>query len=202
MVEPITRRRAVVLTAGAGLAGAAGLAGCSVPVVPQRFPNLTYAHLDPIVLDVGDLAVDTAYEPPFRHPNVEHEMPVPPERAVRQWAADRLRAGGRLRRGVTVIKQASVVEEPLDRTAGVAGLLTTDQARRYVAVLEVEVRVESPGLEGGFAQARIERTQTAPEDQTLNERDLLLFELTEALMTDLNRELEKSIRAHLAPFLL
>ena len=62
---------------------------------PQaRFPELTYAHLGAMRLDVARVEIADEYHEPLRPPNVDHLFPTPPERAMRRWATDRLAASG------------------------------------------------------------------------------------------------------------
>lgn len=179
------------------------LAACDTAAPPKPgFPQITFAHLPPIGLDVAQIQVEEQYVPPQAAPNVEHAMPVSPAAVVHRWAADRLRPAGRAGVARVVIKDASVVAQPLKTTGGVRGVITRDQEVRYVGNLVVEVDVNTAGgLGTGFATAAATRTVTAPEDISLNRRDQILFELTEALARDLDVTLEANIRAHLAPFL-
>jgi hypothetical protein len=178
-----------------------GLAGCGSPPKPG-FPQITFTHLPPIRLDVAQIQVVEQYAPPLREPNVEHTMPVSPAAVMHRWAADRLRPVGPSGVATLVIKEASVVAQPLKTTEGLRGMVTTDQEVRYIGNLVVELDVNSAGgLGTGFASAAATRTVTAPEDITLNRRDKILYELTEALARDLNATLEANIRAHLGPFL-
>lgn len=181
----------------------AGLAACAADPARPVFPEITFAHLPPIALDVAQIEVEEQYVPPQRPPNVEHTMARSPAAAMRRWAADRLRPVGRSGVARVSIKEASVVAQPLEKkTGGVRGMFTRDQAVRYVGNLVVEVDVTTAGgLGTGFASGAATRTVTAPEDITLNRRDEILFELTEGLARDLNATLEANIRTHLAPFL-
>jgi hypothetical protein len=179
-----------------------GLAACSSTPPKPGFPQITFTHLPPISLDVAQIRVVEQYAPPQRPPNVEHTMPVSPAAVMHRWAADRLRPVGPSGVATLTIKDASVIAQPLEKTGGLRGMVTTDQDVRYVGNLVVELDVSSAGgLGTGFASAAATRTVTAPEDITLNRRDKILYELTEALARDLNATLEANIRAHLGPFL-
>lgn len=178
-------------------------AACDTAAPPKPgFPQITFGHLPPIGLDVAQIQVEEQYTPPLSPPNVEHAMPVSPAAVVHRWAADRLRPAGPSGVARVIVKDASVVEQPLKKAEGVKGMFTRDQEVRYVGNLVVEVNVEtSGGLGTGFATGAATRTVTAPEDISLNRRDQILFELTKALAQDLNATLEANIRAHLAPFI-
>ena len=178
------------------------LAACSSAPPKPGFPQITFGHLPPIQLDVAEIQVREQYAPPQQAPNVERVAPVSPAAVMHRWAADRLRGVGPSGAAILTVKDASIVAQPLKKTEGLRGMVTTDQEVRYVANLVVELDVSTAGgLGTGFASAAATRTVTAPENITLNQRDKILYELVEALARDLNATLEANIRAHLQPFL-
>ena len=104
---------------------------------------------------------------------------------------------------MVVIADARVIETRLQGLGGLTGLFTTEQAERYDAAVELVIEIRSDrGYLDGLVRARAERSLTVPEDLTLNEREQVWFELVEALMADLNAELEANIQEHLQRFLL
>ncbi len=178
----------------------AALAACETPP-PVGYPEITFIHLPAIGLDVAEVEFVQEYLPPQAPPNVDHLFPVLPSAVARRWAADRVRAVGVSRRARIVLVNAAVTETPLEKTTGLTGVFTTDQAARYDAT--VEVRIEIIGGRGealGHARAVARRSRTVPENITLNDRDKVWFDLTEALMRDLDKELELTIRRYLAKF--
>ncbi len=179
-----------------------GLAGCETPVQPRAFPEITFAHLPTIALDVARIDLVRRYRPPLTPPNVEHEAPVPPMQAGARWVTDRLKAVGRSGRATVTIRQASIVERRLPRLGGLKGVFTTEQSERYDAVIEMTIEAsDGRGLRVASATARAERSRTVPEDATLARREEIWFELVEALMRDFDRTFEAQIRKHLAAFI-
>ena len=69
-------------------------AGCETAVGPRSFPEQTFRHLPPISLDVAKIEIVLFFEPPLKAPHVEHEMPVPPHKAIKRWVVDRIRTVG------------------------------------------------------------------------------------------------------------
>jgi hypothetical protein len=199
----MTRLLPVMLTRLLPLLALLALAACDTAAPPKPgFPQITFGHLPPIALDVAQIQVEEQYAPPLAAPNVEHLMPVSPAAVAHRWAADRLRPAGASGVARVIVKDASVVAQPLQKTEGVRGMFTRDQEVRYVGNLVVEVDVNTAGgLGTGFATGAATRTITAPENISLNRRDQILFDLTAALAQDLNAALEANIRAHLAPFI-
>ncbi len=199
-MAPVRWMRALALVLGC----AVGLAGCEMaPPPPPQFPEITFTHLPPIKLDVARIDVVRSYVSPGVKPNVEQLFPVLPATVAARWAHDRLRPAGANGVARVVIRQASVVEVPLKRTTGLAGVFTTDQAWRYDGVLEVAVEVlgRSDGRRGSVA-ARAMRARTAPEDISLNGRERLWFDLTADLADDVNASLDRQIHTHFGPFLV
>ena len=185
----------------AGLVALA-LAACETPPPVQRLPELTYGHLDRLNLDAAALEVVSEYGPLMEAPHVDHLFPTPPLTALERWAADRLEAVGRSGIARFVIKDARATATPLAIDEGLAGAFKKEQSVRYEASIEALLEiVDDRGFRKGFASARVSRTRTLAEDATLNERDKVWFELTEAMMQDFNAEMEKNVRQFLGGFL-
>ena len=52
------------------------------------------------------------------------------------------------------------------------------------------------------ARAEAVRSRSVPEDTTLNERDQVWYEMATALMAELDKQLETTIRTSLTPYVL
>ncbi|MGQ0662426.1 MAG: hypothetical protein ACT4P2_02355 [Pseudomonadota bacterium] len=183
---------------------AAGLAACQTPAPRAHFPDLTYRHLGQFRLDVSGIEVVNEYQAPLAPPHVEHLLPVRADAALRRWAEDRLAATGKPGRYARfVILDARVTETKLAKTPGLRGAFTTDQAERYDGALSaaIEIRAERGNFRDGYASATVTRFRTVPEGISVNDREKTWFELVEAMMSDLNLELDRQVRGHLGMFL-
>jgi hypothetical protein len=177
------------------------MVSCDTPPRREPFPQLTYQHLAPINLDVAQIVIQDAYQPPMTAPHVDQDFPTPPAAAARQWAKDRLKAVGSDGVAKFTILDGSAVDVPLPRTTGISGVLTQDQSDRYDVKLTVRLEVENRmGNHSGAIAASAQRSESVAEDMTLNEREKLWFKMTDELMKQLNAELEKQIGAHLRDF--
>ena len=184
------------------IAATALLASCQTGPGRPVYPELSYAHLAPIRLNVADIQVQRIYASPGTKPNVEQLFPVRPADAAERWARDRLQPVGS--EGVAVVKilQASVVEVELPRTGGLRGAVTTDQSERYDGVLEVLVEASSRVTNRQvMVSSKATRSRSVAEDITLNDREKVWFELTEALMNDINASLERQIYENFGTFI-
>ena len=181
---------------------AVAVAGCTSAPTAPTYPEIRFADKPPILLDVARVDIVEAYRPPLKAPNVDHLFPVRPARAARQWARDRLRAGGATGRAEAVIRDASATETALKRTGGVRGAFTTDQAERYDAAITISVHIlDSLGNELANASATARYSRTVAEDVTLNERESVWYRMTTATMHALDKALEGEMKKSLAAYL-
>ncbi|HLF58272.1 MAG TPA: hypothetical protein VI732_01445 [Alphaproteobacteria bacterium] len=185
------------------LLGALALLSCASPPPEQTFAEITWSHLPPFKFNVSRVDVVTAYKPTFQEPFVEHLFPVPPEKVVRRWIADRVMPGGPSGWAKVIINDASVKETELHHPHDLKSHFTVEQGERYEASIDVTIELYTPkGVREGFANARAVHTQTVPENATLNERERFWYDLTDSVMQDFNAEMERNIHAYLERFLV
>lgn len=180
-----------------------GLASCAAP--PPRgpaFAEMTFTHLSPIPLRVERVEITSRYIPPLEAPHVEHRLDLPPYGALRRWGEQRLVAAGGDHWAELVILDASITETALETTAGVRGLFRRDQAARYNGRVAALLSIRNPrGLEVAFVRAEAERSQTMAEGASLAAREAVWYEMTEAMMMEINRRLESAIAEHMSAHL-
>lgn len=195
-----TRRQFLGLMLAGG--GASMLSGCQPPPEAAPLPRLTFTHLPPYRFDVAVLDIINAHDPKTADPYVDYRFDLPPAAAAEQWVRDRIQTHGRTGSLVATILDGTVKEVPLGTDTGFTGLFKTEQQERYDARLAIRLVIQDAmGQEKGWVQANATRSRTVPEDISLAERQQIWFEITEALMQDINRELEKQIEEKLRPFL-
>ena len=174
------------------------LTGCATEVQKPGFSQISFAHLQPISLNVARIEVENRYVSPATRPNVEHEFPVSPAAVASNWGRDRLRAVGQSGVAWVVVRRASVVEVPLKRTTGVTGAFTRDQSERYDAIIDMMVELrDADGNVRVTAESTAKRSRSVSENVSLIEREKIWFEMTETMMSDLNTALENQVRIHM-----
>ncbi|MFT6582803.1 MAG: hypothetical protein ACJAU6_003249 [Alphaproteobacteria bacterium] len=184
------------------LLGAWLLAGCAAPVEPRRFPDITFMHLPAIKLDVARIRYEPRFQPSLAPPQVGHDFPTPPTKAMEAWIRDRLRAVGQSGEARITIKKASATETKLAVERGVKGVFQTDQAWRYDIEVSMAVAAADPnrGLKAE-ACARAAHKRTVPEDISLRDREEVWFTITEKTMKSFDRSMEAQIRKNLSRFI-
>ena len=174
------------------------VAGCAANLEESGFPQISFAHLQPISLDVARIEVENIYVSPATPPNVEHKFPASLAALAMNWALDRLNTSGSSKVVRLVVRQASVVEVPLQRSGGLKSIFTRDQSERYDGVIDISVEIrDEVGNSRATVETIVSRSQTVPENIPLNQREKVWFRMTEAMMSDLNAALEKQIRIHM-----
>ena len=177
-----------------------GLVACETTVQVENFSDITFAHLPPIKLNVAKIEVVSQYQPSLKAPNVEHLFPTSPVKALKQWAKDRFRAVGGSGTARLVILNAAAIEVQLQKNTGFTATFTKQQSQRYDLTVRVRLEVTN-GRIRGQTTAHATRFSTIREDASINKRERLWFELTEALVRDFDKAMEENIRRHLAAWL-
>ncbi len=193
------RRRPQAVAGIAVLLIAATVAACAPQQITQR--ELTFATVSPIALDVARVDVVQRYQPSFDDPYVDHLFRQVPADVIRRWAEARLQPAGGAGGATLYIEDASVLEEALARTPGLAGAVTIDQSERYTATFTVRLEVDNPTLgRRGVATVTARRSITVPENATLADRSEVWLTLTEKTVDDLDARLEMEVRSNLPSF--
>jgi len=179
------------------------LAACPPPPQePVSWPDITFTSMPPIEFDVAEIKIDTPYREPIDPPHVGEQFPVSPSRAARNWAEDRLRAVGRRGTLTVTILESSAIEEQLESSGGLTGLLTMEQSEKYLVVVSMEFRALDPvGPRAATATARTRKSTTVREDATLDEREEIWYLLTKDTMAAFDEAMERQIRTTLGNFL-
>lgn len=194
-------RRGLLLTGPAfALALPLALTACQTPE-PERLmlPEISFAHRPVLTFAAGSVDTITEFKPSFQPPHIEHLLPQPPARVAERWVRDRVRLDNSQQNSLRiVIKDASVIEQDIAKTPGLRGNFTNDQVTRFEVSVEIGVELrDARGFKVGEAAASAKRSNTLGEKATLNDRDRLIHDLIRLAMTDVDAELEKSIRAYM-----
>lgn len=156
-------------------------------------------------MSVNEIRVVNHYQSPMKRPNVEQDFPVAPASAVNTWVSQRLRATPGNNQGIleVTIHDASVIEQALPKTEGFKGLITNDQDARFTAKLVVSFKHYPQGSNAANAtgDVTVSRSRTIGERATVSEREAIFHQMTNALMTDFDREANARLRQYFAAYI-
>lgn len=182
--------------------GTLALGACETPPPAGETPQVTFRHLPEITFDVARIEIEQSYLPPHRPPNVEHLFPESPGDLALRWARDRLVATGGSGTLRYTVRQASVIEVPLETKKDLGGVFTVEQSERYDARLVVlAVLLDGAGVERAYASVQADRWVTVAEDYTLVERKRIWFQMAEKLVNEMGAELEKRMRENMGRYI-
>ncbi len=171
----LTRRSSLLLALSS-------LAGCSSPA-PRNFAPLRYDYLPPLRLNVASIRVEQRFVPSGVGPDVSRLDPVAPVQVLVAMAEDRLQAMGSTGEAVFVIQDASLVR----------------QGSSIQGTFAVELDIyTAPDTRAGYAEARAARTYNGSTDDMAG----VLYDMTKALMDQMNVEFEYQVRRSLRAWLL
>lgn len=139
------------------------------------------------------------YVPTMQQGHVEHLMPQPLPAAVSEWARTRFKAVGTKGTAFITVKEAVLVGTDLNRSSGIKGIFTIDQAERFDGRVTVEMRVEGREPEpNGNGVVKVERGQTIAENASLQARDKMWTEMEEKMISDLDAATQRMISKRLS----
>jgi hypothetical protein len=171
-----------MLTRRASLLLPFALAGCGGHT-PRDYPPLRYDYLAPLRLNVSAIRIEQSFVPSGGASDVSQFDPVPPVRALRAMAEDRLQALGSADLAVFVIRDASLVRHD-DTISG---------------TLAVQLDIyNTPNSRAAYVQAGVSRTFTGDLDDLQGR----LYDITKQLMDQMNVEFEYQMRQALGSWLL
>lgn len=193
----------LALAAALALTATVTLSACETQPAAQRLPEISFANKRPFKLDVGQLEIVPEYVSSGRRPNVEQTMPVSPEAATVRWAQDRLRPMGRTGFARVLIKDAKVIEVPLKTDKSFSGMFKEEQGTRYDASLDVAIQIlDERHFPVADVIARATRSRTISEGASLNERDRVLFDISDALIHDIDNQMDGLVSSYMARWIL
>ena len=166
-------------------------------------PQLDFSGKMPLLFEARGVKVVSTYKSPMRAPNIEHLMPLSPEKAIRGWVEDRIRTvGGGKHRLRVEIRSAAVTEVALPKSQSFLSIFSSGEKVRLDARVNVALQViNKKGAVRGEATVSSWGSQTVDKGASLSERRVVWFELVRDLMRDVDLKLERSAKDHLSAFM-
>lgn len=188
-------RTALVVALLAGTS--AGLSACMTAPLDNGQPDMSFAQMQPIGLNVAKIEVFDEYRQPATGNYIEQEFNLPPAAAARRLIESKLVANGTRQVLRVFIDDASVLREDLKVREDLMGNFTRETSEKYrgrVALRFELVNEEAPDIIVGHANVISDRTSSLMENTSLAERDRVYMALTEGLMNDLYAGFQTTVR--------
>ncbi|NQV57236.1 MAG: hypothetical protein HQ503_15360 [Rhodospirillales bacterium] len=179
------------------------LAGCATADPVMDLADITFKHLPKINLRIVDIQIDDKSKQTTEAPHVGHQFPVPPVRALKRWAEDRLQAQGSKGTARFTLLEAQAIESKLEIDKGIKGFFTKEQSERYTVTVSASLEIfDDKGIRRAIVRSKAMREKTVLEDVSLTDRRKAWFEMTEALMAEFNTEMQRNIQRYMTEFVL
>lgn len=176
------------------------LAACGTTTAPMEKQVAVMAP--PIALDVARIEIVSNVQASKTPPHVEGLIPTPPDRAIRDWAANRLVARGQSGVARFTITDAAIVEEDLPRDVGMPGLLRAPQTVRYNATVSATLEIlDEPNARQGRAAAQVAFSRTIWPTASQEAHQALWQGMIAPLVQAFDAEMTKDIRGRLGIFI-
>ncbi len=164
---------------------ALALAACSHEAAGPSYPLLRYNYLTQLHLSVASIDINDSWVPESQA-DVARLSPEPPEDALKQMARDRLIAAGNSGQAVFKIEDASIRRE----------------GPWLYGHLAVQLSITGGNNQpSGFAEAAVARNVAVPEEGGDTALRQTLYDMTKAMMDNMNVEFEYQVRKSLRDWL-
>lgn len=145
-------------------------------------------------IDAKQLRIESEYVPPQTKPNVEHLFPVPLVQAIEDWGRKTLVPAGRAGVVWLIIKEARVTETPLNPPVS---LFTRHNEFRYDGKIAIEIEIrDGAGKKLAGVRAGVTASRELLQKASKRDRDGLWIEMTQTMISILDREARKALRTH------
>jgi hypothetical protein len=179
------------------------LTACQASSPQVSFPTMTFKHLPTIKLRVVDIQLVSNFERNADMPHVAHRFPISPEKALIQWATDRIRALGGKNTARLTITQADAQEIKLKLDKNFTGIFKNQQSDRYITNVKAQLEIlDEHGRRKAIVTAQAEQSITVAESTSLADRRKIWYNLVEKLITRFNLSMQENINSNLQYYLL
>jgi hypothetical protein len=194
----MTTRRQFVIN-GVYWSAALSLAACAPPPEAPAFPDLRFSGEPPLVLVASQLEIRTLYQPT----DADSAFPVPPVRALQNWARDRLRANGQGGAARFTIADATAVVKNLPVQGGISGTFTDQITQEFDVAVDAALEIfDTRGVVLRSVRITGSRSRSVLQSASANDRARARYELVRNLMSDFDSQAQARISASFGEYLL
>ena len=194
----MTTRR-YFIAAGLCLGSGLTLVSCAPPPEVAAYPDLRFTSQPPFMLQAGQIEIRTLYQPT----DSDRGFPVPPVRALQNWARDRLRASGQGGPARFTIANASTATQNLQVQGGISGTFTDQVSQQYDVAVDAALEIlDTSGVSVRSIRVTASRSRSVLQSATANDRDRVRYEEVRDLMAEFDSQAQTRITAGFGPYLL
>lgn len=184
-----------------GLAALA-LAACGSSTMTEQSGGMTAPMQPKLAFNVATIQVVSMVSAANQTASNAVQPAVPLVERVADWARTHLSAVGATGAGSFTITDASIVRTDLGSDVGGTGLMRAPQTIRYDATVAASFEIlDSAGARQGYANTEVSLSRTMAPYESDAARDILLRDLSDAVMAEFDTEMQKVLRANVGAFM-
>lgn len=166
----------------------------------RPLPALTFAHLEPVKLSVGEVEIESLYDRKKKDPfDLAGFFPTPPDEAVLRYFQSRFKPAGDNGLVKLVIEDASVKHSYIEADNIIMKWGRVGGMDRYDLALDLVLYIdEGPGEGRLTKRIDIERYVTVPESFSVSQREERQLQFTEQLIKDIDALLMTELRPYMS----
>ncbi len=171
------------------------LAGCTSSTPEGKpMPELTFAHIVPLPVDVAAIAVENKYDPSADPRDMSSSFPTPPDIVLRRYADKRLQATGPANTLKFVIEDAPIYQSLVQPAGNFTLWMGMKRKELYEVAMKIRMfTVDDAGQESTHSILNIRRSIAIPERYSLSRKEEEKFKFLEMLMDDVDRAVTQTL---------
>lgn len=171
------------------LACVLGACSSSTKYSGKPVPEMTFAHVSPLYLDISDVEIENQYDPDRDPDDVSSSFPTPPDIALKRYADTRLKASGAGEDTLKfVIEDARVMHNYIEPEGGFSYWTKTGGKDHYNVKMRLKIfKQEADGDDSTQSILKLERAISIPDTYSLSEREMEQLKFLEMLMNDVDK---------------
>lgn len=174
-----------------------GVAGCTSNPSPEGkpLPQLTFDHVQPLMVDVASINIDNRYQPGYDMEDVSESFPTPPDMAIQNYTERRLQPAGNTGVLNVVIKDAHVYQSQVKPEGAVNRWFGMNDSDLYDILIKVSMfALNDSGERSPTVNMEFKSEMKIPEHYSIAEREAKQLEFLEELMKKVDQSYTKSLR--------
>lgn len=173
------------------------LAGCTSTTVGTQgkpVPDMTFAHVEPLLLKVSSIDIVNNYDPSEDAEDMSNALPTPPDIALRRYAESKFKADDFQDTLKFVIEE---VYTHVDEQPPVTGLMAWSKPSAkdtYKVVMKVRMYTQNDlGEQSEHSILTFKRSIAIPHSYSVAEREFEQYKFLETLMDDVDNVVTKTL---------
>ena len=161
----------------------------------KSLPDMTFAHLQPLNLNVADVEINNNYDPNLNDRDMSIDLPVSPDIAVKRYAESRFEAVGTRGKFIFTIENANTGYELIEPEGSLKQWMGVDRSEKFdVSVIVRFFYIDGLMNESPHSVMEFKRSITIPYSYSLARKEHEQFKFIEVMTKDIDEAITQTIQ--------